>query len=120
MGFSCDPGPACRGHGCALHQWQVLWLPRAVLDAVFLQPRCALALECVCVGGGGLEHSLAFPSSSFSLDTLEAFVLCSVVLKQDASQLLITYIPGKNTAMGGSVFMVVLYAFYRNAFYFLI
>lgn len=51
MGFSCGPGPACRAHGRALHQWQVLWPPRAVLDPVFLQPCCAIALEVA--GGAG-------------------------------------------------------------------
>lgn len=98
MGFSCDPGPACQANCRALCQWQVLWPPCAVSDPLFLQPHCATALEWA-----GLEHPLAFPSSSFFLDILKAFVLRSVVLKQDASQLLITYIP-----MGGSVFVVVL------------
>lgn len=41
-----------------------------------------------------------------------------MVLKQDASLLLIIYTPGKNTTGRGSVFRGVLYAFYRKAFYF--
>lgn len=50
-----------------------------------LQPSCATALQ-----RGGLEPAVAFPSSSFSLDTSKAFVLCSVGPEQDAGQLLIT------------------------------
>lgn len=102
MGFSCDAGL------CSV-QGQVLQPPHAMGDTV------ARSLTSHHTRG---DRDAAFPSSSFSLDALKVFVLCSVVLKQDAGQLLIAYTPGKSTAMGGSVFTVVLCAFCRNAFHF--